>query len=106
MAHPFHVHGHTFWVLGLSEDVVSNELNLNTVNPVARDTINVPGSGMVKIRIHFDNRKFNSPLIFFMLILKLSSIQIANDSLFRCTYQLDRGSFIATLIFTCSRGWP
>jgi len=74
MAHPFHVHGHTFWVLGLSEDVVSNELNLNTVNPVARDTINVPGSGMVKIRIHFDNRKFNSPLIFFMLILKLSSI--------------------------------
>ena len=74
MAHPFHIHGHTFWVLGVTANKDDGFADLNTANPVARDTVNVPGGGMVKIRIRFDNRKFNSPLTFFMVILKVTSI--------------------------------
>lgn len=77
MSHPFHLHGNTFWVLGVSTNRDGFD-ELNTVNPVARDTVNVPSDGMVKIRIHFDNRKFS----FYMLVIyKVTFLPIANNFL-------------------------
>lgn len=44
--HPFHIHGHSFYVLGA---------NHNTINPVRRDTITIPKNSTVTIRLIFNN---------------------------------------------------
>jgi len=48
MGHPFHSHGHTFWVIEQSGEY-------NDVNPIERDTINVPIKERVVIRLLADN---------------------------------------------------
>lgn len=56
MQHPFHIHGHKFWVLN-SQPINSHATLLSKPNdrPVYKDTINVPPSHIVSIRVKFDN---------------------------------------------------
>ncbi|KAJ9645540.1 hypothetical protein H2204_001120 [Knufia peltigerae] len=72
-AHPFHLHGHSFWVLRshraedrgwgsfnpysttLSSSDHSSHFHLNTRNPIRRDTVSVPRRGHVVIRLWTDN---------------------------------------------------
>jgi len=57
MQHPFHLHGHKFWILGSRS--VDDALIIQPVNPEDRpafkDTINVPPKRVVTIRVKFDN---------------------------------------------------
>ncbi len=53
MGHPFHLHGHEFFVLGSAG--VGEELLLNEDNPVARDTVQVPAMGKAVIRFVANN---------------------------------------------------
>lgn len=58
--HPFHLHGHHFWVLG-SGSGFFNPLNatqassLNLVNPILRDTATLPVNGYLVIRFVANN---------------------------------------------------
>ncbi|AAS52159.2 ADR239Wp [Eremothecium gossypii ATCC 10895] len=60
-AHPFHMHGHKFWVLRDSlngyfhDNYYEDSASLNFENPVLRDTINVSGYGYAVIRFVVDN---------------------------------------------------
>ncbi|SJM85923.1 uncharacterized protein ZBIST_2554 [Zygosaccharomyces bailii] len=60
-AHPFHLHGHKFWVLaigdsGYFEDEYYHESGaINFENAVLRDTVNIPGFGWGVIRFVVDN---------------------------------------------------
>ncbi|KZT59090.1 multicopper oxidase [Calocera cornea HHB12733] len=59
--HPFHLHGHKFQVIYLSNDVLSNDTTVNPplyeeqANPMRRDTVMVPAGGLVKVRFRADN---------------------------------------------------
>ncbi|PSC72468.1 L-ascorbate oxidase-like [Micractinium conductrix] len=61
--HPFHLHGHHFWVLGSGEGIYSpagtnastNASALNTLNPPRRDTATLPQAGWVVVRFVADN---------------------------------------------------
>jgi FtsP/CotA-like multicopper oxidase with cupredoxin domain len=54
-SHPFHMHGHAFYVLGIGSgsQVVKGELN--TKNPIYRDTVTAPAASWVVIRFKADN---------------------------------------------------
>lgn len=61
-AHPFHLHGHKFWILrvgdtGYFDDSYYNEDSneMNFENAVLRDTFNIPGFGWAVIRFVVDN---------------------------------------------------
>ncbi|KAG2045315.1 multi-copper oxidase [Suillus americanus] len=55
-SHPFHLHGHVFWILGEGDgDYLSGVSQLNTTNPPRRDTLTIPGYGWVAIRFITDN---------------------------------------------------
>ncbi|CAB4495419.1 unnamed protein product [Rhizophagus irregularis] len=43
--HPFHIHGYQFWVLGTGNGDKVDENELNTHNPIKRDTATIPASG-------------------------------------------------------------
>ena len=58
--HPFHLHGHHFWVLGhglgvFNESNASQVGSLNTANPVFRDTAVLPEDGWVVLRFIANN---------------------------------------------------
>ncbi|CAG8649325.1 16071_t:CDS:10, partial [Gigaspora rosea] len=53
--HPFHIHGYQFWVLGTGDGDKVNKDELNTNNPIKRDTATIPGSGWMAIRFVSDN---------------------------------------------------
>lgn len=56
--HPFHLHGHHFWVVGSGLGIYNAKANassLNTVNPPLRDTATLPQGGWVVIRFKADN---------------------------------------------------
>ncbi|KAL3931537.1 MAG: hypothetical protein SGARI_004181 [Bacillariaceae sp.] len=53
MTHPFHLHGHEFWVLGMTTS--KDEELVQVSDPVPRDTVNVPSMGKTLIRVKFDN---------------------------------------------------
>jgi FtsP/CotA-like multicopper oxidase with cupredoxin domain len=73
-AHPFHLHGHSLWVLRShraedrgwgsfnpysttpSNSDHASHFHLNTRNPIRRDTISVPRRGHVVIRLWTDNK--------------------------------------------------
>jgi len=61
MAHPMHLHGHNFWVLGTGGwnsgnfDSQEDRSLLNLVNPPSKNTINVPGGGWTVIRFLANN---------------------------------------------------
>lgn len=50
--HPFHLHGHHFWVLGSGSGPYNSsvEATLNLVNPMYRDTQTLPEGGWTVIR--------------------------------------------------------
>ncbi|SCU94029.1 LAMI_0E16424g1_1 [Lachancea mirantina] len=61
-AHPFHMHGHKFWVLMVNDrgyfqedfyDQGSSPMNFQ--NPILRDTVSIPGFGYGVIRFVVDN---------------------------------------------------
>lgn len=56
--HPWHLHGHDFWVVGAGlgiYDEVTSPLSFNLANPVRRNTISVLPSGWAAIRFVADN---------------------------------------------------
>lgn len=60
--HPFHLHGHKFWVLAIGDSGYfddsfydSSSEKLNFENPVLRDTVNIPGFGWGVLRFVVDN---------------------------------------------------
>ncbi|KAK9907756.1 hypothetical protein WJX75_009340 [Coccomyxa subellipsoidea] len=56
--HPFHMHGHHFWVLayGLGHfDEATNSSSFNTVNPAFRDSFTIFKNGWTAIRFKADN---------------------------------------------------
>lgn len=59
--HPFHLHGHKFMIMGRSLDYTSNDPALNPPiqegqqNPIRRDTVQVPPTQSVTLRIVADN---------------------------------------------------
>jgi FtsP/CotA-like multicopper oxidase with cupredoxin domain len=57
-SHPFHLHGHTFWVMASSPNQYfdySTYGSLNTTNPLRRDTAIVDSYGWILIRFINDN---------------------------------------------------
>jgi len=60
-SHPFHLHGHKFQVVWLSQDTTSNDTTVNPLfndtqpNPVRRDTLMIPGGGAALLRFRADN---------------------------------------------------
>ncbi|CAG8498324.1 4808_t:CDS:2 [Ambispora gerdemannii] len=55
--HPFHLHGHNFWVLGVGQNETYQQgvSTLNTVTAIKRDTAVVPSAGWLVIRFVADN---------------------------------------------------
>ncbi|KAF8318764.1 hypothetical protein DL93DRAFT_2054111 [Clavulina sp. PMI_390] len=56
-AHPFHLHGHEFQVIHISDDM-NNPVALRSakaMNPIRRDVVQVPAEGAVTIRFRADN---------------------------------------------------
>ncbi|KAJ4397339.1 hypothetical protein N0V93_001564 [Gnomoniopsis smithogilvyi] len=53
-AHPIHLHGHDFWVLGTGSGTYDNS-TLATTNAPRRDTVMLPGNGWTAIAFITDN---------------------------------------------------
>ncbi|XBI54244.1 hypothetical protein VPH35_036316 [Triticum aestivum] len=63
-SHPLHLHGFNFFVVGQrfgNYDPVNDPMRFNLVDPVERNTVNVPAGGWVAIRFLADN-----PVVWFM----------------------------------------
>jgi FtsP/CotA-like multicopper oxidase with cupredoxin domain len=56
-AHPFHLHGHQFWIIasGSGDFQWSSYPNLNLTNPMRRDTLTIDAFGWALIRFKADN---------------------------------------------------
>jgi len=54
MYHPFHLHGHAFWVLGAGNGTVPSETPRPSA-PIRKDNQNVPANGWVWIRVVTDS---------------------------------------------------
>ncbi|KAG8220174.1 multi-copper oxidase laccase-like protein [Butyriboletus roseoflavus] len=55
-SHPFHLHGHVFWVLGEGQgNYLAGSTPLTLTNPPRRDTLTIPGFGYSVIRFVADN---------------------------------------------------
>ncbi|KAF8979466.1 hypothetical protein BGZ46_005413 [Entomortierella lignicola] len=55
-AHPFHFHGHNFYVLGYGQgNYLPGKSTIELVNPLRRDTSTIPGFGWTLIRFVNDN---------------------------------------------------
>lgn len=50
-----HLHGYVFQVVGRGNGTYDSSIQLNTTNPMRRDTISVPGEGFTVIRFRADN---------------------------------------------------
>mmetsp|Transcript_34687 Transcript_34687/g.98288 ORF Transcript_34687/g.98288 Transcript_34687/m.98288 type:complete len:603 (-) Transcript_34687:219-2027(-) len=53
MDHPFHIHGHQFWVIGSSTS--GKGLVINTQKAQPRDTVGVPAMGKAVVRLQANN---------------------------------------------------
>jgi L-ascorbate oxidase len=56
--HPWHLHGHDFWVLGYGKgkfDVNNHPKNYNLVNPIRKNTVPVHTLGWTALRFRSDN---------------------------------------------------
>ncbi|CAG8466554.1 10481_t:CDS:2, partial [Cetraspora pellucida] len=54
--HPFHLHGHVFWVLGSGgKGTTLDYSKLNTKDPIQRDTVTVPANGWTVLRFVANN---------------------------------------------------
>ncbi|KAI6133420.1 multi-copper oxidase laccase-like protein [Pisolithus croceorrhizus] len=55
-SHPFHLHGHVFWILGEGDGSYQPGISaLSFINPPRRDTLTIPGFGWVAFRFVADN---------------------------------------------------
>lgn len=56
-AHPFHLHGHQFWIMasGFGDFDWNSYATLNTTNPMRRDTLTIDAYGWTLIRFRADN---------------------------------------------------
>ena len=57
-SHPFHLHGHTFWIMATSQNQYfdwDSYGSLNTTNPMRRDTLTIDAYGWALIRFRSDN---------------------------------------------------
>ncbi|KAF9174197.1 hypothetical protein BGX21_004910 [Mortierella sp. AD011] len=55
-AHPFHLHGHVFYVLGTGAgSYMPGRTTFNTINPLRRDTVTIPKFGYAILRFVNDN---------------------------------------------------
>ncbi|KAI9572572.1 multi-copper oxidase laccase-like protein [Boletus coccyginus] len=55
-SHPFHLHGHVFWVLGEGDGYYQPGISpISLTNPPRRDTLTLPAFGWVLIRFVTDN---------------------------------------------------
>ncbi|KAF9234957.1 multi-copper oxidase laccase-like protein [Melanogaster broomeanus] len=55
-SHPFHLHGHVFYILGEGTGTYRTGISpLTLVNPPRRDTLTIPGYGWIAIRFVTDN---------------------------------------------------
>ncbi|KAF8967014.1 hypothetical protein BGZ46_000241 [Entomortierella lignicola] len=55
-SHPFHLHGHIFYVLGTGDgNYIPGKTVLNTNNPLRRDTVTIPEFGYAVLRFINDN---------------------------------------------------
>jgi FtsP/CotA-like multicopper oxidase with cupredoxin domain len=55
VAHPIHLHGHDFYVLGAGVGVFNNTQSLNYINPPRRDVAMLPPSGYLVLAFITDN---------------------------------------------------
>ncbi|KAK3303048.1 multicopper oxidase-domain-containing protein [Chaetomium strumarium] len=56
LAHPIHMHGHDFWVVGMGLGTFSGDTSaLNTTNPSRRDTSTLPAGGYLALAFQLDN---------------------------------------------------
>lgn len=56
LAHPFHLHGHDFWILAAETGIFDgNTSSFKTANPPRRDTTTLPGNGYLAIAFMLDN---------------------------------------------------
>ncbi|CAG8733541.1 19448_t:CDS:2, partial [Dentiscutata erythropus] len=53
--HPFHLHGHSFYIVGRGLGTTPNTTSFNLVNPPFRDTATVSPGGWMTIRFYADN---------------------------------------------------
>jgi FtsP/CotA-like multicopper oxidase with cupredoxin domain len=53
--HPIHIHGHSCWVLGSGYKLTGIGTDLNTINPVRRDTFTLPNHGWITVRLVANN---------------------------------------------------
>ncbi|KAL3613414.1 hypothetical protein CASFOL_042677 [Castilleja foliolosa] len=56
--HPWHLHGHDFWVMGYGEgkfDIVNDPKKYNLVNPIMKNTVVVHPYGWTALRFRADN---------------------------------------------------
>ena len=55
--HPFHMHGHQFWVLDQGSGYIDMDhyAEINTTNPLRRDTVSVEAYGWILVRFVADN---------------------------------------------------
>lgn len=57
-SHPFHLHGHRFWIMATSDQQYfdwSSYSSINTTNPIRRDTLTIDAYGWALIRFRSDN---------------------------------------------------
>lgn len=54
-AHPIHLHGHDFWVLGTGSGTYDTNTTLATTNPPRRDVVMLPENGWTAIAFITDN---------------------------------------------------
>ncbi|EGN92690.1 multi-copper oxidase laccase-like protein [Serpula lacrymans var. lacrymans S7.3] len=56
-SHPFHLHGHVFWIVGEGAGLYEPGVSIYTssTNPPRRDTLSVPGYSWIAIRFSTDN---------------------------------------------------
>lgn len=99
-AHPLHLHGHDFWVLGQGVGTYNAATaNLQTVNVPRRDVVLLPASGWVAFAFITDNPGVSRPHTLYDPI-SLIAIRVLIFSIYRS------GSLTATLHGTPRRAWP
>jgi FtsP/CotA-like multicopper oxidase with cupredoxin domain len=57
-SHPFHLHGHRFWIMAASDQQYfdwDSYGSINTTNPIRRDTLTIDANGWALIRFRSDN---------------------------------------------------
>ena len=64
--HPFHLHGHHFWLLGQGMGIYNDSVNgqqLNTANPPFRDSFTIFKGGWVVLRFKVSNLLTCDPVL-------------------------------------------